>query len=199
MIAYDLSKEIKIQGTIQKIETAGSTAPIGTHILIQTSQGVVDAQLGFGSAAAPANLGVSEGQSVTVVGMMQTLDGNSVMLARVLTTSSRVFVLRSERGIPVRTFPGRKVSVLPGALKGNTLMRAEARLENRICFALVPFLATALMGVVALAGCGGGSSGGSTIVTPPPCASPQRRSLFIPALLASRSEEKPSSLRMCPA
>ena len=119
MIAYDLSKEIKIQGTIQKIETSGTTAPIGTHILIQTSQGVVDAQLGFGSAAAPANLGLSEGQSVTVLGMMQAQGSNSVILARVLTTSSRVFVLRSERGIPVRTFPAansRPASALKGTL-----------------------------------------------------------------------------------
>ena len=86
---------------------------------MQTSQGLVDAHLGFSSAVAPANLGVSEGQSVTVVGMMQTLDGNSVMLARVLTTSSRVFVLRSERGIPVRTFPAansHSAGVLKGAL-----------------------------------------------------------------------------------
>ncbi len=117
MIAYDLSKEIKVQGTIQKIETGGTTAPIGTHILIQTSQGVVDAQLGFGSAAAPASLGVSEGASVTVLGMMQAQGGNNVMLARVLTTSSRVFVLRSERGIPVRAFPGAN-SHAAGALKG---------------------------------------------------------------------------------
>jgi hypothetical protein len=119
MAAYDLSKEIKIQGTIQKIETAGDTGPAGTHILVQTSQGVVDAQLGFGSAVAPANLGFSEGASVTVIGMMETLGGNSVMLARVLTTPSRVFVLRSERGIPVRAVPSgsfRTASTLTGAL-----------------------------------------------------------------------------------
>ena len=119
IVAYDLSKEIKIQGTIQTIETAGTTGPAGTHILVQTSQGVVDAHLGFGSAAAPANLGVSEGQSVTVVGMMQTLNGNSVMLARVLTTPSRVFVLRTEHGIPVHSVPSgsfHAASTLKGAL-----------------------------------------------------------------------------------
>jgi hypothetical protein len=119
MTPYDLSKEIKVQGTIQKIETAGTTGPIGTHILIQTAQGVVDAHLGFGSVATPTNLGVSEGATVTVIGMMQTQGGNSVMLARVLTTSSRVLVLRSERGIPVRAVPSgsfRTASTLKGAL-----------------------------------------------------------------------------------
>ena len=119
MTPYDLSKEIKVQGTIQKIETAGTTGPIGTHILIQTAQGVVDAHLGFGSVATPTNLGVAEGATVTVIGMMQPQGANSVMLARVLTTSSRVFVLRSERGIPVRAIPSgsfRTASTLKGAL-----------------------------------------------------------------------------------
>ena len=105
MAPYDLSKEIKVQGTIQKIETDGATGPIGTHILVQTSQGVVNAHLGFGSATTSANLGISDGASVTVIGMMQSRAGNSVLLARVLTTSSRVFVLRTERGIPVRAIP----------------------------------------------------------------------------------------------
>ena len=48
-------------------------------------------------------------------------------------------------------------------------MRAPAGKSNLL---RAPFLATALMGVVALAGCGGGSSGGSTVVTPPPAPTP---------------------------
>jgi hypothetical protein len=119
MTAYDLSKEIKVQGTIEKIETAGTSSLVGTHIFVRTAQGVVDAHLGFSSAVAPAKLGVSEGENVTLIGMMQTLSGSNVMLARVLTTSNRVFVLRSERGIPVRAVPSgsfRTASTLKGAL-----------------------------------------------------------------------------------
>ena len=115
---YDLTKEIKVQGTIQKIETSEASGPIGTHILIQTTSGVVDAHLGFSSATTPANLGISEGQSVTVIGMTQDVAGNSVLLARVLTTSSRVFVLRSERGIPVRAVPSSGSFRSGGSLKG---------------------------------------------------------------------------------
>ena len=116
---YDMTKEIKVQGTIQKIETSGGSGPIGTHILIQTTDGVVDAHLGFGPAVKPSTLGITEGQSVAVIGMMQNLDGGSVLLARVLTTSSRVILLRSERGIPVRAFPSSNVhsgSMLQGGL-----------------------------------------------------------------------------------
>jgi hypothetical protein len=99
---YDLTKEIKIQGTISKIDTTGTNAPIGTHILVQTPQGVVDAHLGFGLSARPGYLGISEGQSVTIVGMNEAIGPNQVLLARLLTTSNRIFVLRNEHGIPVR-------------------------------------------------------------------------------------------------
>src|SRR5271155_1867832 len=47
---YDMSKEIKVQGTIQQIEALGPGGPLGTHVLIQTSQGVVDAHLGYRKA-----------------------------------------------------------------------------------------------------------------------------------------------------
>lgn len=106
--SYDITKEVKIQGTIQKIEAAGTSALGGTHVTIQTASGAVDANLGFGPASKPAYLGISQGQSVTIVGMMQSVGGNNILLARILTTSSRVFVLRNEHGIPVRAVPHAK-------------------------------------------------------------------------------------------
>ncbi len=48
-------------------------------------------------------------------------------------------------------------------------MRAQAGKWNLL---RASFLATALLGVVALAACGGGSGGGSTVVTPPPAPTP---------------------------
>jgi hypothetical protein len=102
--AYDVTKEVKVQGTIQKIDSSGTNGLIGTQIMIQTASGVVDAHLGYGPAKA-SSLGISEGQSVTVVGMMQSVGNSNVLLARILTTSSHVFVLRNEHGIPVRALP----------------------------------------------------------------------------------------------
>ena len=103
--AYNLAKEVKIQGTIQRIDQAVPTGPIGTHILIQTTQGVVDAHLGYGPAASPGFLGISEGQSVTVVGMTENFGGNNVLLVRLLQTPTRIFILRNEHGTPVRAIP----------------------------------------------------------------------------------------------
>lgn len=100
--AYDLSKEVKVEGTIEKIDGFGLNGPIGTHILIQTATGTVDAHLGFGAAAAPKYLGISVGEKVTVIGMMQTVESSDVLMARILTTPFRIVVLRNEHGIPVR-------------------------------------------------------------------------------------------------
>lgn len=103
--AYNLADEVKIQGTIQEIDLAAPTGPMGTHVLIQTAQGVVDAHLGYGPAAKPGYLGISVGQSVTVVGMMENAGGNNVLLARLLQTPTRIFILRNEHGIPIRAIP----------------------------------------------------------------------------------------------
>jgi hypothetical protein len=99
---YDLAKEVKIEGVIEKIDATSANTPMGTHILVQTPQGDVDAHLGFGQAAKPARLGIEEGQNVTIIGMMSNVGDTQVLLARLLTTPNRIFVLRNEHGIPVR-------------------------------------------------------------------------------------------------
>ena len=99
---YDLAKEINIQGTIQKIETVSGSGVLGTHLQLQTAQGIVDAHLGTGAVASTKTLGLVTGQTVTITGMMADVDGAPVLLARVLTTSNHIFILRNERGLPAR-------------------------------------------------------------------------------------------------
>jgi hypothetical protein len=110
--SYDSTREIKVEGAIVKIDTTSANAPLGTHILVQTAQGLVDAHLGFGPAAKPDYLGIAEGQSVTIVGMMEDVGGNSILLTRILTTPSRIFLLRNERGVAVRAIPRRSSSAM---------------------------------------------------------------------------------------
>jgi len=116
---YDITKEITIQGNILKVEAAtGGSALLGTHVQIQTPEGVVDTHLGSGALAASQALGIYPGQSVKVTGMMATVDGNSVLLARVLTTPNHVFILRNEHGIPARSLLPRSNSSSANATKG---------------------------------------------------------------------------------
>jgi hypothetical protein len=115
--AYDLAREIQVQGTIEGIEAAGTNLPIGTHIRIRTAQGVVDAHLGNPRAASPSYLGLSTGASVTVLGMVESAGGHDIVLARILTTPNHIFILRNQHGIPVRG-TARTSSVRSNALNG---------------------------------------------------------------------------------
>ncbi|HYL67751.1 MAG TPA: hypothetical protein VEX69_01165, partial [Candidatus Limnocylindria bacterium] len=99
---YELAKEINLQGTIQKIETVSGPGVLGTHLQLQTAQGIVDVHLGTGAVASSKTLGLVTGQLVSITGMMADVDSAPILLARVLTTSNHIFILRNERGLPAR-------------------------------------------------------------------------------------------------
>jgi hypothetical protein len=99
---YDLAKEISVHGAVQKIETVTAGGILGTHVRVLTAQGLMDAHLGSGVAASAKTLGLSVGQTVGLTGMMIESDGNEVLLARVLSTSNHIFILRNEHGLPAR-------------------------------------------------------------------------------------------------
>jgi hypothetical protein len=118
---YDVTKEVKIRGTIRKIDAFGTSESAGTHIVIQTARGDVEVQLGFGAESNPTYLRIAPGQNVTAIGMMQEMGTSKELVARILTTPSCIFVLRNERGIPVRATPHRNLppDTLFGSLGGN--------------------------------------------------------------------------------
>lgn len=109
---YDATEETKIQGTIRQIETV-KTGVAGTHLKIETQNGEVDAHLGASPAADAKRLGLSVGQSVEITGMMTTIGGSNVFLARTLVVDTRMITLRSEHGIPVRAAMPQKTAAAP--------------------------------------------------------------------------------------
>ncbi|HXW57553.1 MAG TPA: hypothetical protein VEJ67_17510 [Candidatus Cybelea sp.] len=123
---YDVTKEVKIRGTIRKIDAFGTNESAGTHIFIKTAGGDVDVQLGFGAESNPTYLRIAPGQNVTAIGMMQGKGTTRELVARILTTPNHIFVLRNERGIPVRATPRRNSSAdtLFGCLGGNLVGRS---------------------------------------------------------------------------
>ena len=113
--AYDVTREVKIQGTIQQIDNSGERAPLGTHLLIATAQGVIDAHLGALNAASRKILNLSAGQAVELTGMIETENGNSVMLARLMTTPTHVVILRNENGIPIHSLVRASGAIAPSS------------------------------------------------------------------------------------
>ena len=128
--AYDLTKEVKVQGTIQKIDGFGTSGPVGTHILLETPNGLLDAHLGFGAASGPKYMGIALGQNVTVTGMMQTVGATNVLMARILTTPNHIFVLRNEHGIPVRAVPRGSLPAKSSTSLGFANVNAGVRLSS---------------------------------------------------------------------
>jgi hypothetical protein len=100
--SYSVAREIKIQGTIQSIEVSNRGTLRGTHAQIATMQGMVDAHLGVSPNVNAKTLDLSAGEAVEIIGMMASENGSSVLLARILTTPERIFILRSEQGVPIR-------------------------------------------------------------------------------------------------
>ena len=99
---YSVAQEIRIQGTIQSIEVSNGGPLRGMHAEIATAQGVVDAHLGVSPNVNAKTLDISAGETVEITGMMAKESGESVLLARILTTTDRIFILRSEQGVPIR-------------------------------------------------------------------------------------------------
>jgi hypothetical protein len=116
---YRVAKEIRIQGTIQSIEVSDGGALRGMHAQIATAQGIVDAHLGVSPNVNAKTLDISTGDTVEITGMMAKESGESVLLARILTTPDRIFILRSERGVPIRGIISRgNLTPIKATMKG---------------------------------------------------------------------------------
>jgi len=119
---YDMTKEITLTGTVVsvvKTPARGTAALIGPHLMMQTNAGPVDASLGSYALKGRDALSVSAGDSVRVNGVMKTVRGKQVFIARVVTTNGRAYVLRNEHGIVY--LPAARKGTRTSAAKGGTL------------------------------------------------------------------------------
>lgn len=99
---YDITNEVTLAGTVSTVLTKPSPGMIvGSHLLLSTAYGVVDASLGRFGLAGKGALSVALGEQVEVTGVMKTLRDRQVFVARTVTVDGRVFTVRNERGIPV--------------------------------------------------------------------------------------------------
>lgn len=97
---YDLSRETTISGTVSSVlKTAQPGMIFGSHLLLQTTSGTVDASLGRFAMVGPGALSVSAGQQVTLTGVTNTIKGKPVFLARTVRVGTEVHTIRNERGL----------------------------------------------------------------------------------------------------
>jgi hypothetical protein len=116
---YQASKEVTMEGTIQgvvKKPTAG--AMLGTHLMVTTSKGTVDAQIGDFVTKGSHAFTPAVGQSVKIVGVMTTINHKDVFLTRTIETGNRTVEVRTKTGfliVPGVKGHASKTSTMGGA------------------------------------------------------------------------------------
>ena len=100
--AYDVSREVSLQGTVVSFEENSSTAPLGPHVVIQTTSGQVDVHLGDARLLKAKHLTLAAGDSVRVIGENVPYGTATQFFARIIQKGSQTLTLRSTRGFPLR-------------------------------------------------------------------------------------------------
>src|SRR6266481_788132 len=98
---YDIAKDVSLQGTVLNFTENSQTAPLGAHVLLQTSAGNVDVHLGDARFLRLAKLNITQGASVRFVGQMSSAGQNPVFLARLVQLVEQLFLFGSDHGLPL--------------------------------------------------------------------------------------------------
>jgi hypothetical protein len=119
---YDIAQEVTLNGTVSSLLTKPSPGMFpGSHLLLATLSGPVDISLGMFGLRGKGALSVEAGQQVQVSGVMKTLGGKQVFLARIVTVGShQVYAIRNEHGVPVSP-QARERALKRAPQKGGTL------------------------------------------------------------------------------
>jgi len=101
-MSYDVSDEVRLEGTVATVLTTPSPGMLaGSHLLLTTLSGSVDISLGTCGLRGKGALSLTEGQQIEVTGVMKTFRGTQVFLARNVKAGGTVYAIRNEHGIPV--------------------------------------------------------------------------------------------------
>jgi hypothetical protein len=101
-LSYRVMEETTLNGTVSRVlARPGLGMIMGSHLLLATVSGIVDASLGRWGLRGKGALSVTPGQEVEVTGVMKTLNGRQVFMARSVKVSGKVYTMRNKYGIPV--------------------------------------------------------------------------------------------------
>ena len=99
---YDVAKEITLNGTVSSVLMKPSAGMImGSHLLLATPSGPVDASLGRFGLLGKGAVSVTAGQQIEVTGVMKTLNDKQVLLVRTVKTGGQIYTIRNQHGFPV--------------------------------------------------------------------------------------------------
>jgi hypothetical protein len=99
--AYDASRESVLQGTVVAYTAASTRPPLGAHVTVQTSSGVVDVHLGNAQLLAANHFSLASGDSVRITGENVAYGTSNQFLARIIQKGNQALAVRSVRGFPL--------------------------------------------------------------------------------------------------
>jgi hypothetical protein len=100
-LRYDITKEVKLSGTVSEVvkaPTREKNMVSGSHLIVQTKNGAVDASLGRFAMRGKGGVSVTPGQQVEVTGVMKTMKGKQVFVTRLVQANGHTYRIRNEHG-----------------------------------------------------------------------------------------------------
>lgn len=98
---YDITKEVTLTGTVSSVveKTTPEMKTLGgSHLILETISGTVDASLGKFAMSGEGALSVTPGQRVQVTGVMKTIGDKHVLVTRLVLANGHVYQTRNEHG-----------------------------------------------------------------------------------------------------
>jgi DNA/RNA endonuclease YhcR with UshA esterase domain len=100
-LRYDISKEVTLTGTVSSVVKSASPETkmmAGSHLIVETTSGTVDASLGGFALRGTGALSVTPGQRVQVTGVMKNIREREVFVTRLVQVDGHVYTIRNEHG-----------------------------------------------------------------------------------------------------
>jgi hypothetical protein len=97
---YDIAQEVTLTGTVSRVLTEAAPGMIvGSHLLLATSSGPVDACLGRFGLRGYGAVSVAAGQQIEATGVMKTIKYKPVFLVRIVKVGGEVYTIRNQHGV----------------------------------------------------------------------------------------------------
>ena len=101
-LGYDVSEEVRVAGTVSSVLTEAAPGMIvGSHLLLITPIGAMDASLGRFGLRGKGAASVAAGQQIEATGVLKTIKGKPIFLVGTLKVGGEVYTIRNQHGIPV--------------------------------------------------------------------------------------------------
>jgi hypothetical protein len=100
--AYESSREVSLLGTVVEYRASSSTPPLGAHVTLQTSSGIVDVHLGNPQLLTASHFSLATGDAVRIVGENLSQAQGTQFVARIIQKGAQAIAVRSLQGIPLK-------------------------------------------------------------------------------------------------